>query len=147
MSWLTKTLGIALFGAAMALPSHAQVVLRGRPRAYVVGPRVIVRPYSYWGPSWGAYWGPRYYWGPGYYAYPYSYPQTGEVKINTHLKDASVYVDGGFVGRISKFKKFWLAPGSHNIELRDLSGHSFFTQRVTVVLNKTVELRPSAYEP
>jgi hypothetical protein len=146
MSWLSKTLGIALFGAVMAVPSMAQVVVVGRPfvRSYVVGPRLVVRPYGYWGPAWGGYWGPGYAWGPGYYGYPYSYPQTGKVEIETHLKDASVYVDGGYVGPVKKFHKFWLAPGNHNVELRDLSGHSIFSQKVTVILDKTVELRPPA---
>ena len=146
MSWFSKTLGIALFGSVLAAPAlQAQVVVR-RPLAprVVVGPQVYVRPYSYWGPGWGAYYwgGPGYYWGPRYYGY--SYPQTGEVKISTHLKDASVYVDGGFVGPVGKFKKFWLAPGKHDVELRDSSGHAIYNQHIEVILNKTVELRPPA---
>ena len=147
MSWFTKALGIALFGTVLAAPSMAgQVVVAGRgfgPRV-VVGPRVYARPYGFWGPTWGGYWGGPGYWGPGYYGYGYSYPQTGEVKIDTHLKDASVYVDGGYVGPVSKFKKFWLEPGNHDIELKDVSGHSIFNQHIAVILNKTVELRPPA---
>ena len=144
MSWFSKTLGIASLGALMAVPSLAQVVVVQRP--YFSGPRVFVRPYGfgygYYGPAWpGYYWGPGY-WGPRYYAY--SYPQTGEVKIETHTKNLSVYVDGGYVGPVNKFKKFWLAPGNHNIELRDASGHAFFNQRIDVILNKTVEIRPPA---
>ncbi len=145
MSWFSKTLGIALFGTVLAAPSaSAQVIVAARPLApqVVVGPRVYVRPYGYWGPGWGAYyWGPGY-WGPGYYGY--GYPQTGEVKIDTHLKDTAVYVDGGYVGPVGKFKKFWLAPGKHDVELRDLSGHSIYNQHIEVILNKTVELRPPA---
>jgi hypothetical protein len=121
----------------MAVPSMAQVVVVQRPW---IGPRVVVRPYAY-GAYWpGYYWGPGSYWGPGYYAYP----QTGKVEIETHLKEATVYVDGGFVGPVKKFKKFWLVPGAHNIELRDHTGHSIFNQRVSVVLGKTVELHPPA---
>ena len=145
MSWFSKALGIALFGTVLATPSMAQVVVH-RPLAarVVVGPQVYVRPYAYWGPGWGSYyWGPGY-WGPGYYRYGYTYPQTGEVKIDTHLKTATVYVDGGYVGPIGKFKKFWLAPGKHDVELRDPSGHSIYNQNIEVILNKTVELRPPA---
>jgi hypothetical protein len=40
-------------------------------------------------------------------------PATGEVKLDTHLKDASVYVDGGYVGQ-SEFKKF-RPSGNHDI--------------------------------
>jgi len=144
MSWLSKALGIAVLGSLMAVPSMAQMGRRA-VRPYYAGPRVVIRPYGYWG--WGGgYWGPGY-WGPGYWGpayYGYSYPNTGEVKIDTHLKDASVYVDGGYVGPVNKFKKFWLAPGNHDVELRDTSGHAIFNQRIEVILNKTVELRPPA---
>src|SRR5215469_406763 len=59
------------------------------------------------------------------YPYPYAYPPDymatnfGYVKIKTDLKDALVYVDGGFADRIEKAKKFALRPGTHDIELRD----------------------------
>ena|SRR5437764_11872073 len=146
MSWVTKTLGIAVLGAVTVVPSMAQHVI-GR-RAYVVGPRVVVRPYvysyapyAYYGPAWRGYWGPGY-WGPQYYGY--SYPQTGEVKIDTKMKDGSVYVDGGYVGPVKKFKKFWLAPGNHEVSIKDPSGRTIFDQRVNVILDKTVEIRPPA---
>jgi len=49
----------------------------------------------------------------------------GSVKLKTDLKDASVYVDGGFADKITKVKKFALRPGNHDIEV-----HA--TQRVTI---------------
>src|SRR5215831_20360328 len=54
-----------------------------------------------------------------YYAYPYPYPayymtaNFGEVKIDTHAKDATVYIDGGYAAKIKEAKKFALRPGNH----------------------------------
>jgi hypothetical protein len=98
--------------------------------------------YGYYGPGWYGYYGPGWYY--PYGAYYTERPVLGDVKINTHMKDVSVYVDGGYVGPISKFKKFSLKPGNHDIELRDFSGRGIFNQRVQVIANRSVELRPPA---
>ncbi len=80
------------------------------------------------------------------YPYPYAYPpdymdQTfGYVKLDTKLKDASVYVDGGFADRIEKTKKFALRPGNHDIELRDSDGREIFKERIAVLVGKTTTL-------
>jgi hypothetical protein len=134
MNWLSKTLGIAALVTLMAAPSMAAYHLVG-PR-FVVGPRVFVGPgYGYFGPSWRyPYYRPAYALGPA----------TGQVKIDTHLKDASVYVDGGFVGPVNKFSKFGLLPGNHNIELRDASGQTIFHQKVQVLVDRTTEIRSPA---
>jgi len=81
------------------------------------------------------------------YPYPYAYPPDymatnfGYVKIKTDLKDALVYVDGGFADRVEKAKKFALRPGTHDIELRDSDGRILFQERVAVIVGKTTELR------
>jgi hypothetical protein len=83
-----------------------------------------------------------------YYPYPYTYPYPGDymsehfgyVKIKTDLKDAKLYVDGGFAARIEKAKKFALRPGNHDIELRDSDGRTLFRERVAVLVGKTTEL-------
>jgi len=135
MSLITKALGITLLGSWMAMPALAapQFVLN-RPALggrVVVGPRTYV-PYGRFG-----------YFGPGWYYPSYSIvPNTGEVKIDTHLKDAALFVDGGYVGPISKFKRFSLSPGNHDIELRDAYGGHIFDQRVHVIVGKSVEVRP-----
>jgi hypothetical protein len=143
MSWISKGLGIAILGLCMSAPMSAtlmaaQVVVGSR---VVVGPRVIVRsyaPFGWYGYGYG-------YWGPGwvYPAYPvYAVrPNTGEVKIDTDMKDASLYIDSGFVGPVRKFKKVELRPGNHEIELRDASGGRLFDKRVQVIVGKTVEFR------
>jgi hypothetical protein len=80
------------------------------------------------------------------YPYPYAYPPDymatnfGYVKIKTDRKDATVYVDGGFVDKVKKAKKFALRPGNHDIELRDSDGRTLFQERVAVIVGKTTEL-------
>jgi hypothetical protein len=140
MRWYSKLAGIAILIGVMEAPSMAapqRVVgwsrIGGRP--------VIVRPYFYYGPGWYGYWSPRYYsWPPANSVVP----STGEVKIDTHLKDALLYVDDGYVGPIDKFKKFHLRPGTHDIEVRDVSGERIFRERVQVILDKTTEIRVPA---
>ena len=80
------------------------------------------------------------------YPYPYAYSpdymnQTfGYVKIETHHKDASVYVDGGFADSVEKAKKFALRPGNHEIELRDSDGRPIFHEKIAVLVGKTTTL-------
>jgi hypothetical protein len=121
---------IAIMGLALSVVPTASAQ-RG------FGRRVIVRPYFF-----GGGFGPGYYWGPGaYYPWGETGPGTGEVKIDTGRKDVSVYVDGGFVGPINKFKKFDLLPGNHDIELHDAGNQVIFHEKVQVLLGKTTELR------
>lgn len=80
------------------------------------------------------------------YPYPYAYPPDymnqnfGYVKIDTHRKDASVYVDGGFADKVQKAKKFALRPGNHEIELRDSDGRPIFHEKIAVLVGKTTTL-------
>lgn len=62
------------------------------------------------------------------------------MKIVDVAKDAMVYVDGGYAGTAGKLKKFPLRPGSHNIELRDPSGHTFHEEKINVLAGKTLEI-------
>jgi hypothetical protein len=64
----------------------------------------------------------------------------GYVKIKTELKDASVYVDGGFADKVAKAKKFALRPGNHDIDLRDSDGRKIYHERVAVLVGKTTTL-------
>ena len=101
---------------------------------------------SGWGwsnPWYGGWWG-----SPSFYT-----PRTGDVEIITKQKDASVYVDGGYVGRAGKVRKIPLKPGPHAIQLRNSSGQVFYQKRVFVVRGKALKLdvrdarRPSRTEP
>jgi hypothetical protein len=128
---ITAALGSLLL---VSQPSWAQrFVFRPLP------PRpVIVQPYYGWGPGWYGYdgwYGP--YWGP---AYVVPSRPTGEVKLITHMKDALVYVDGGYAGTAHKLKHFDLSPGNHNVELRDSTGRRLFQQQVQVIRGRTTEI-------
>jgi hypothetical protein len=91
-----------------------------------------------------------FYGGPAFYPYYYSYypqayygaaPRVGDVKINTHLKDGSIYVDGGFAGITGKLKEFPLQPGNHDIQVRDSAGNTLFQNKVQVLVGKTLEIK------
>jgi hypothetical protein len=104
-----------------------------RPRIFIGG--YFGGPYFY---------GPAYYgwYGPGYYG-PYAAeaaPYAGKIKFDTKMKDASVYVDGGYAGTVRQLGTFPLRPGSHNLELRDPSGQTIFQERVDVLAGKTIKL-------
>ena len=92
------------------------------------------------------------YFGPAFYPYPYYYsywgqpyygvvPNQGDVKIESHVKGASIYVDGGFAGVTGKLNKFPLTPGSHDIQVKDPAGNMMFQNRVQVLVGKTVEIK------
>jgi hypothetical protein len=99
---------------------------------------VVGRPYvGFYRPYWGAYWGP--YWGP-YYGYYYA-PNSGEVKLDTKVKDAQVFINGSYAGTTHENKTMHLRPGSYNIEIREAE-HTAFAQKVYVVAGKTLKLHP-----
>jgi|SRR5579864_2178042 len=102
-------------------------------------PRVFIR--GYFGPE---FYGPAYYgwYSPAYFA-PYgevAAPYEGKVKIDTKMKDASVFVDGGYAGTVAQLKTFPLRPGTHNIELRDPSSQTIFQEKIDVLAGKTTKL-------
>ncbi len=125
-----------LVGSALALFLFAPIVSARPPRVVIGG------GFGYWGPGWYGYYGPYPYYGPYGYA-PASYP--GQVKIDDakHIKDASVYVDGGYVGLAGELKKFPLVPGTHNIELRDPSGNTIYQQKIQVLAGRTTDIHAS----
>ena len=131
-----KRIVMASAVALLALLSFAPVA-SARVRVFVGG-------------GYGYYYGPRYYgwYGPGWYGPygpyygPYAYSNTGDVKIETHVKGDSIYVDGGYAGITGKLKKFPLRPGTHNIEIRDRDGRAYYQERVEVIRGRTTEIRP-----
>lgn len=123
---------LLVMAAALMLlvPSSAPAAIRGYGggRAFIGG--------GYWG---GGYWGPYGYgpYGGGYYAYP----NTGEIKLDTKVKDAQVFINGAFAGTTQENKKMHLRPGSYNLEIRH-GGQTQFAQKVYVAAGKTLHLRP-----
>jgi hypothetical protein len=126
----------------VAVIAAASLALSTVPTASAAGVRFVVRPYYGFGPYYGFY-GPRWY---PYYSGVYvpAAPATGDVKIDTHMKGGSIYVDGGFAGETTKLKKFALRPGNHEIEVRDASGYSVYRERVQVLVGKTTDIKLAA---
>ena len=94
---MKKTLILTLAAAALTLTpaaSAAHGVVVVRPGPVFVGP-------GYYGP----------YWGPGYGAYGYPYANSGEVKIETKVRDPNVFVNGGFAGTTKDARTLHLRPG------------------------------------
>jgi hypothetical protein len=121
---LASALSVGLLGLALMPTASAQ-----RRRV------VIIQPAPFGGPFYPY----------GYYPYPPTYMAAnfGEVKIETHQKDAEVYIDGGYAARIKETKKFALRPGNHEIELRDSDGRTFYQERVAVTVGQTTKLHAS----
>ncbi len=78
-------------------------------------------------------WGPWY--GNGYY------PNAGEIQIQTNQKSNQVFVDGGYAGLAGQMKKFALRAGTHEIELRNPQGKTFYQERVTVIPGKKLKIQ------
>lgn len=119
---------LVLAAALMTLaPFSASAAVRG----FVV----VGRPYygGWYSPFWGPYWGP--YWGYSYY------PNSGEVKLDTKVKDAEVFINGSYAGTTHDNKTMHLRPGNYSIEIRE-AGQPRFDQKVYVVAGKTLHLHP-----
>jgi hypothetical protein len=119
---------LAAFAMTLA-PMTASAMVRG---FVVAGPGFYG---GYYSPYWGSYWGPAYA-GP-YYAYPNS----GEVKLDTKVKDAQVFINGSYAGTTHENKTMRLRPGNYNIEIRE-AGQTPFAQQVYVAAGKTLHLHP-----
>jgi PEGA domain len=125
--------GILVLAAALMTlaPATASAAIRGG--VFVGGPGFYGGWYGpYWGP---AYWGP--YWGPYYGGYPYA----GEVKLDTKVKDAQVFINGAYAGTTKEDKTMHLRPGSYKIEIRE-GEKTAFSQQVYVAAGKTIHLHP-----
>jgi hypothetical protein len=99
-----------------------------------------------WGnPWWGGWYGSPYWgWGPSqnYYYYPAPQHKTGQVKIETSRRNAKVYIDGAYAGRVKNEHKFELDPGRYQIEIRTANGQKYDTN-VYVLRGRTVYVTPN----
>ena len=117
------------------MPLSASAAIRGG--FVTVGPGFYA---SGWGPGWygpSPYWSG--YWGRGPY---YAYPLAGEVKLDTKVKDAQVFINGAYAGTTKDNKTMHLRPGSYNIEIRE-GAQTPFAQKVYVTAGKTIHLQPA----
>jgi hypothetical protein len=97
---------------------------------------VVSRPYygGWYRPYWGPYWGP-------YGGYYNAHPNAGEVKLDTKVKDAQVFINGAYAGTTHENKTMYLRSGTYNIEVRE-GGRTQFAEKVYVVAGKTLHLHP-----
>jgi hypothetical protein len=103
--------------------------------AAIGGVVVVGRPYGagWYSPFWGPYWGY-----PGPY---YAFPNSGQIKVDTKVRDAQVFINGAYAGTTHENKTMHLRPGSYNIEIRE-GGQTHFSQQVYVAAGKTLHLHP-----
>jgi hypothetical protein len=96
------------------------------------------RGWGWAGTGWySPYWGP--YWGSPYPVYPF--PNAGEVKLETPVKNAEVYINGSYAGTTHQNKEMYLRPGSYNIKIVE-AGKIRFAKQVYVVAGKKLKLYP-----
>jgi len=105
----------------------AAAFARGRG-VVVVGPGFA--PYGWYGP----------YYGPYSYG-PYSIANAGQVKLDTQVKEAEVFIEGSYAGKVRELKTMMMRPGSYDISVR-APGRETFEQKVYVVAGKTLKLHP-----
>jgi hypothetical protein len=121
-----KRLLLLSFAFMAMLPMTA--LARGRVGVFV-GPAIV--PFGWYG-----WYGPMYPYGPYF-----TTPNAGEVKLDTHVKDAEVFIDGVYAGTVGQLKTMTMRPGVYKIEVR-APGRTPFEQRIYVLAGKTLKLRP-----
>jgi hypothetical protein len=116
---------------AAAVMTLAPMSAPAQARGFVVVGGGFYRPF--WGPYWG--------YGPGYYGTYYAHPNAGEVKLDTKVKTADVFINGSYAGTTKQNKSMYLRPGNYNIEIRE-AGRTAYAEKVYVVAGKTLKLHP-----
>jgi hypothetical protein len=87
-------------------------------------------PYGWYDPAYGFYpWG------------PYGSPNAGQVKVETKVRDAEVFINGSLAGTVGHLKTMTMRAGAYDIEVR-APGNPPFEQKIYVVAGKTVKLHP-----
>jgi len=123
---------LVLAAIALALAPMSASAMSVRGGVVIVGPGV----YGGW---YAPFWGP--YWGPAYMGPYYMYPNSGQVKLDTKVKDAQVFIDGAYAGTTQSNKTMRLRPGTYTIEIKE-AGRMAFSEQVFVVAGKTLHLHP-----
>jgi hypothetical protein len=66
-------------------------------------------------------------------------PDKGQVSLQASSKDAEVYVDNAYAGTAATLKKFWLAPGVYDLEVRS-KDQIPKKKRIYVLTGKTLKV-------
>ena len=102
--------------------------------AFARGPAMVIV-----GPGFGPYGWYGSYYGPYPYG-PYLVANVGQVKLDTHVKEADVFIDGSYAGTLRDLKTM-MRPGNYDISVR-APGRETFEQKMYVVAGKTLKLHP-----
>jgi hypothetical protein len=97
--------------------------------------------FGFGGPWWGGGWNDGGYWGPPAYYYSAPQPRKGEVKIETHQRNARVYINNAYAGTIKDKNQFALRPGNYQLEIRTSKGQTFNTH-IYVTRGRKLIVRP-----
>ena len=124
---------------AVAMAGMLPLAANARGRVGIFGGPMLV-PYAYG----------RYGWYEPYFGmYPYGpyfgVPNAGEVKLETKVKDAEVFINGNFAGTTGALKTMTMRPGNYNIEIRS-QGRPAFEEAIHVLAGKTMRLHPELTE-
>jgi hypothetical protein len=116
-----------LIGIVLVTLLSATAFARG-PAMVVVGPGF--GPYGWYGSDYGPY-----PYGPSLVA------NVGQVKLDTHVKEADVFIDGSYAGTLRDLKTMMMRPGNYDISVR-APGRETFEQKIYIVAGKTLKLHP-----
>jgi hypothetical protein len=107
--------------------------------------------YGYYsGPVWPGYYPPFFY-DPFFYSpwvgssflaspvYLVPQPDKGQVNLQGSYKNAEVYLDNAYAGTADTLKKFWLAPGIYDLEVRP-KDQPPRKKRIYVLTGKTLKV-------
>jgi len=98
---------------------------------------------SGFGPYWVGY--PFSFYGPWFLDPFYSpvilvaQPDKGQINLQSRYENADVYLDDAYAGTTSTLKKFWLAPGVYELEVRP-QGQAPHKKRIYVLTGKTLKV-------
>jgi len=128
---LSRFIILAALAVLMLVPASAAA--RGGFGFGFYGP---VYPWGYYG-GYGYPYGPYAYGPYGYGAYGYGRP-LGEVRIKSPDSNAQIFINGSLAGRAHELKRFYLKPGTYNVEQR--IGSDVQKQRVYVLADRSVKI-------
>jgi hypothetical protein len=103
--------------------------------AFARGPAMVIV-----GPGFGPYGWYGSYYGPYPYG-PYLVANVGQVKLDTHVKEADVFIDGSYAGTLRDLKTMMMRPGNYDISVR-APGRETFEQKIYIVAGKALKLHP-----
>ncbi len=120
----------------VTLPASAAIRFRG---GIVAGPA-----FGEWG-WYSPFYGPYGWYGP-YTPYPAYYSDAGRLELKTNVKDADVYINGAYAGKVAKLKSMWLRPDAYNIEIR-AAGYAPYAERIYLLAGKTTQVKAELAVP